>query len=233
MVETTSGVFLSRHQDYEQDDIPSSSSTSLTKTRVAVERGNDDEEVADGGKKASPFPMKSLLIPSVSLSSATVVAWLTERLARADWWEVRSDATLVACYVLARFLMYDVATGVKSMPGWELDDWIRILSTMSSAVVLAGWWTVTGLVVTQSFEVNSDGYDDDREYSSGKSINRLILTLVHVMIASPLWLMSEQILHFGPPGMDRQYYSADVYLVTGLGLASVMVLAKATTTNWR
>jgi hypothetical protein len=256
VVETASGLFLGGRLD--DDDLHEKlippSSVSVTKTTLSSEgQANDDAEVFDGGmmfpSPILPMTKKPLLKPSqnIFLSLETVTAWWTERVERTDWWEVRSDSTLVACYVLARFLVYDLASGMKSVPGWELDDWINILSTMSSAIILAGWWTITGLVVTQSFEINSNDegnvdndYNNDNNNNDGeyftrntRSINGIALTFVNVMIASPLWLMSEQMLQFGPPGlMDQQYYPIDVYLVTGLGLASLMVLTKSTTTDW-
>lgn len=157
------------------------------------------------------------------------------RLDGADWAEVRSDATLAACYVLARFLVYDVGTGPKQVPGWELDDWVRIVSTLSSAAVLAACWTVCGLLVTQSFEppIGGDiGSGSGGEDGTRRPTDAVALTLVNVMVATPLWLTAEQVLRLGPPGW--QHYPSDgAYAATALGLASVMVLAKSTATGWR
>lgn len=167
--------------------------------------------------------------------------WWNQRLELADWLEIRLDATLVVCYVLSRFLLYDVTTGAKAVPGLELHDWIQIWSTVSSASVLALYWTQSGFIVTQSFENSVDkdeGHQlrdcekDDGSIGSSILSSQLALTSVNVTVAAPLWLVTEQALDFGPPGMEA-VYSAEVYLPSTVGIASVMVLARLTSRGWR
>ena len=151
------------------------------------------------------------------------------------------DATLAACYVLSRFLLDDVTTGAKSVPGLKLDGWIRIWSTLSSAMVLALYWTLSGFISTQSFD-NAGEKDEGHPHMAREQdvggmglctlSSQLALTAVNVIVAVPLWLVTEQALDFGPPGMEA-VYSVEVYLVSTVGLASVMVLARLTTRGWR
>ena len=95
--------------------------------------------------------------------------------------EIRLDATLLAIYVLCRFLFYDVTTGVKQTPGWELHDVIMLLQTFSSAIVLAGLWTLVGVFGTGLFQY--DTLDVDNELRK-----RLI---ANVIISAPLWVVIE------------------------------------------
>jgi hypothetical protein len=189
---------------------------------VSREKSNDDECQADGDEKERAFSSKS---KSRHRQTKNLLDWIEEHWASADFLEIRLDATLVACYVLSRFLIYDIATGVKAVPGWELEDWIRILSTISSAIVLSLYWTFGGLVVTQSFE---DSFVSDVD---GRS-SWWALTLVNVLVATPLWLLTEQTFRFGPPGIES-FYTDEVYLFSGLGLSSNMILVKLATVNVR
>lgn len=81
---------------------------------------------------------------------SNIQSWLTKRLDRTNLLEVRLDATLISCYVLARFLAYDISSGAKENPGWNIDDWVRILSAISSAIILSFCWTLSGLSITRA-----------------------------------------------------------------------------------
>jgi len=91
--------------------------------------------------------------------------------------EIRLDATLLTIYVLGRFLVYDITTGIKSTPGWELHDVILILQTFSSAIVLSALWTLTGVFLTRIFK-----FDD--EFIWKEIITTTIITV-------PLWIAIE------------------------------------------
>lgn len=189
---------------------------------------NDDSSSNDHDKIQETRPLPTI-IPDIQ-------EWMTQRFEMADWLEIRLEATLVSCYVLSRFLWYDIATGAKSIPGWELQDWVRILSTISSAILLSACWTGSGLLVTQSFEVQetTTRSTTTTDSSSASPPIWLVLTLVNVLVATPLWLWLEQVLQFAPPGLE--VYDMGIYLTSGLGLASIMVVAKLLTqdsSTWR
>lgn len=142
--------------------------------------------------------------------------WLGKRLERANFLEIRRDAVLVACFVLCRFFIYDVATGVKSVPGWELLDLVYLTGTVSSAVVLVTYWTIAGLL-TRSFE--SSGFNP-------------IQTLVNVALSCPIWLATEHLFEFGPPDIGGTTLGTAV--LTGfLSMSSALLLGRAVTSKWQ
>lgn len=107
-------------------------------------------------------------------------------LEQVDPLEIRLDATLLAIYVLCRFLFYDVTTGVKQTPGWELHDVIMILQTFSSAIVLSGLWTLVGVFGTGLFQYDANNVD-----------NVWKRPLLNAIISAPLWVLIEIV--FGWP----------------------------------
>jgi hypothetical protein len=147
--------------------------------------------------------------------------WLSKRLDKADVIEIRNDAVLVACYVLCRFLIYDVATGTKISPGFEIQDFIWLTGTFSSATVLVIYWTLAGLL-SRSYEFSNS--------SSSSSPLSIYQTLVNVTLCCPIWLATEHYLHFGPSNIGGDTLS--IAIATGfIGLGSFMVLAKVITTT--
>jgi hypothetical protein len=78
-------------------------------------------------------------------------SWMSERVERASFSEICRDSVLVMCYVLCRFFIYDIATGIKSVPGWELQDLVYLTGTFSSAIVLVTYWTVA-VLLSRRFE---------------------------------------------------------------------------------
>jgi len=147
-----------------------------------------------------------------------LVQFVTNRMGAADFLEIRLDATLASIYVLSRFLVYDVTTGIKKVPGYELQDVIMLLDTFSSAIVLSILWTVAG-TCTQIFEP---------QYQ--QSTSRIALT---TLLAAPLWIYVEILLHWPPSGIDY----ANNYLIllsTGsIGLFVIMAFGRFVTTGWR
>ena len=165
-------------------------------------------------------------------------SWLSSIFHHTSSLEMRLDATLVSIYVLARFLVYDIASGAKDIPGLDIQDWVRILSAVSSAIILSGCWSLCGLVVTNSFQVQQE---EENEQDQGKAIipiddylRTVTLTLVNTALSIPIWFLLERAFNFGPPGFDlRDYSSIEVLLSTGLGLAVTMIVAKTTTNGWK
>ena len=165
-------------------------------------------------------------------------SWLSSSLDRENSLEMRLDATLVSIYVLARFLVYDIASGAKDNPGLDIQDWVRILSAISSAIILSGCWSLCGLVMTRSFQTQQE---KENEQDEGKTIipiddnlRTVILTLVNTSLSMPIWFLLERAFNFGPPGFDlRDCSSIEVVLSTGLGLAATMIVAKTATNGWK
>ena len=115
-------------------------------------------------------------------------------LSEIDPLEIRLDATLLAIYVLCRFLFYDVSTGAKDTPGWELHDVIMILQTFSSVIALSGVWTLVGCA-TGIFR-----YDYDASTSDVVWKKPLLTTAI---ISGPIWISIE--VAFGWPTAGVYY----------------------------
>lgn len=141
--------------------------------------------------------------------------WIAKRLERASLREIRRDAVLIACFVLCRFFIYDIETGIKTVPGWELQDVVYLTGTVSSAVVLVTYWTIAGLL-SRRFE--NAGFNP-------------IQTLVNVALSCPIWLATEHLLEFGPPDIGGPTLASAV--LTGfLSMSSAMLLGRAVTSMW-
>jgi len=148
---------------------------------------------------------------------------LARRLDKADKMEMRNDATLVACYVLCRFLVYDISSGAKIAPGWEIQDWIWLTGTFSSATVLVVYYVIAGLL--------SRTYESNTTFAVfGPS--PVVRALVNVVLCCPVWLATEHLLHFGPADIGGD--TLPVAVVTGfVGLGSFMAVAKTLTAGMR
>lgn len=142
-------------------------------------------------------------------------SWISKRLDRASITEIRRDAFLVSCYVLCRFFIYDICAGIKSVPGWELQDVAYLTGTCSSAVVLVTYWTIAGLL-SRGFETS--GF-------------KPIQTLVNVALSCPIWLATEHLFEFGPP--DAGGSTLGIAVMTGfLSMSSAILLGRAVTSQW-
>lgn len=147
-------------------------------------------------------------------------SWLERRLQKADFMEMRRDAVLVSCFVLSRFLVYDILTSSKVTPGWVVQDVVWLTGTFSSATVLVIYWTMAGLL-SKSFETSG---------SSTASYGP-VQVLVNVALCCPIWLATEHFLQFGPSNIGGD--SLGQAIATGfLGLAAFMTLARALTSGW-
>lgn len=136
---------------------------------------------------------------------------------RADKVEIRNDACLVACYVLGRFLVYDITTSTKTIPGWVMQDFVWLSGTFASATVLVIMYTIAGLL-SRSFETSLNPYPPVKR------------SLVNVVLCCPVWLATEHALGYGPADVGGD--SLIVTVVTGfLGFGSFMALAKTLLPN--
>lgn len=102
--------------------------------------------------------------------------WLA-RWEAADILEIRLDATLVTCHVLARFLCYDLTLPAKDVPGLNIADVIALLHTFSSAALLCLLWTAAGLIV--------------RLFENVEDFEKIAKA---VILAAPIWILLEQVL---------------------------------------
>ena len=142
--------------------------------------------------------------------------FLVQRFQKADFLEIRRDAVLVTCFVLSRFLVYDILTSTKATPGWVIQDVVWLTGTFSSAVVLVVYWTIAGLL-SRTFETT-------RPYGP-------VQVLVNVALCCPIWLATEHLFGFGPANIGGETLAQAI--ATGfLGLASFMALSRALTTDW-
>mmetsp|Transcript_3756 Transcript_3756/g.10669 ORF Transcript_3756/g.10669 Transcript_3756/m.10669 type:complete len:256 (+) Transcript_3756:100-867(+) len=162
---------------------------------------------------------------------------LSRRFERADKIEMRNDASLVACYVLCRFLVYDITSGAKIEPGWNMQDFIWLSGTFSSATVLVVYYTIAGLLSRsfeqQDFMVRSwTTLDDDPSDSDDVTSSSIVRALVNVALCCPVWLATEHLFGFGPPDIGGNTLS--VAVATGfIGFGSFMALAKTLTAGMR
>lgn len=163
-------------------------------------------------------PRRSTALLSNNDNNNENTDWITERIERADLLGIRRDAILAACFVLCRFFVYDISTGAKTVPGWELQDVVLLTGTASSAIVLVTYWTIAGLL-SRSFE------NDSSEF-------RPLEILVNVALSCPIWLATEHLLEFGPPNIGGS--SLDEAVLNGfVGLSLAMLLGRALTSKWQ
>jgi hypothetical protein len=144
--------------------------------------------------------------------------------------EIRLDATLASCYILCRFLIYDITTGVKDVPGWQIQDWIDLANVASSCIVLSSLWTVVGLG-TGIFSLDETDRVDD-----GTKV------LLSALLVGPLWISAEIWNQWPPNDMGLFAYGlnslpmgmvCDAIATSTLGLACIMILGKTVASNLR
>ncbi|EJK76222.1 hypothetical protein THAOC_02029 [Thalassiosira oceanica] len=159
---------------------------------------NDDDD--DGGNGTNP---------------------LDARLRRADFNEIRRDLVLTACFVLGRYLIYDVSTGPKAEPGFGASDAVYLSGTLSSASVLAAYWTAAGLL-TRLFETG-------RTRDVGTV---LLANAVNLAMCVPAWIATEHALRFGPADVGGTTLDGAV-AGAFVGLGCFMAAMKVVTADWR
>lgn len=152
---------------------------------------------------------------------------LSDRIHNIDVLEVRLDATLASCYGLCRFLIFDLTTGAKDVPGWQLNDFIMLGGAFSSCISLACLWSVVGIAIG-TFNDHSAEYD-------------LFKIILNAFIAGPIWLLLEVAFGWPPGGLIVEYDFTSLnimglltHVATGsTGLASIMCFGKVYTTGWK
>ena len=151
--------------------------------------------------------------------------FITDAFKSSDLLEIRLDATLASCYGLSRFFIYDITTGAKDMPGWQLSDFIMLGGAFSSCIVLSILWTFVG-IFTGIFESTSTSDDEN-------SFLQIVLT---ALIVGPFWLLVEICLGWPPSGvliMDNLITGNIIDMIVGtvatgtIGLASVMAIGRS------
>ena len=154
-----------------------------------------------------------------------------------NYLEIRLDATLAACFGLCRFLIYDITTGAKEVPGWQMSDFIMLGGAFSSCIVLSGTWSLFGVLT---------GIFDEKNYDSLIQL-RIAVT---ALIAGPIWVLSEILFGWPPSGsiLRTEYGSVsnaiefglseslliDLFSVVGtgtIGLVSIMYIGRFITSN--
>jgi len=148
--------------------------------------------------------------------------WVSSRLRRADFEEIQRDIILCSCFVLGRYLIYDISTGAKVVAGFDSQDIIWLSGTLSSAALLGIYWTAAGLL-TRLFET-----------TRGISSLSLMANLVNIAMCCPLWIATEHFLRFGPSDSDIGGSTLDQSIANGfLGLTIFMTGMKTITSDWR
>ncbi len=154
---------------------------------------------------------------------------IPDAIKNANWLEIHLDATLASCYGLCRFLIFDITTGVKDIPGWHISDFIMLGGAFSSCIVLSITWTIVG-IYTGIFEAR---YSDDYE---------LLNLATTATIVGPLWLTVETECGWPPGGiiLANHQFAVDSSIIlytisTGtIGLMLVMCLGQLfTSRRWR
>ena len=122
--------------------------------------------------------------------------------------EIRLDATVLACFVLSRFLIHDMSLPPKQVPGFEVQDIIMLLHTFSSAAVLAIFWTMVGLGTGLWQETN-----DTKNWIALVGTTGLV---------APAWLVAEHALGWSMDMTDGW----QSIVVGSLGLFTTMSLSR-------
>ena len=148
--------------------------------------------------------------------SNRVLAFFQDRFETADSLEIRLDATLAMCHVLARFLAFDMTLPKKDIPGFELVDIIMVLDTFTSAIVLAILWTMVGLIT--------------RVFEQTQATNRVLLTTA---LVAPIWLGLEISLGWPPEGVGEHAAAMTTIALGSLGLFGTMSLGRVISTFLR
>ena len=147
--------------------------------------------------------------------------WITSRIQRANLSSIRRDVILTSCFVLGRYFVYDVLTGQKITPGFDVQDLVYLSGTLSSAALLGVYWTAAGLFLTRLFET--------RGGQGGGS--EAIANAVNIAMCCPAWIATEHALHFGPSNVGGP--TLDAAVANGfVGLAVFMAVMKSATYDW-
>jgi hypothetical protein len=147
---------------------------------------------------------------SVRLSPQDDDDFLSQRIAKADWLEVRLDATLCVTFALARFLIFDMTLPRKVVPGFEIVDVVAVLDTLSSAGALAILWILAGLLTGL--------FQDTSNYS------RLIATSV---ISGPLWILLERAFQWPISAGSDGFVLLQIMGICTIGVFGTMFIGRS------
>lgn len=143
----------------------------------------------------------------------SLVRILDRRWKAADKLEMRLDATIVSCHVLARFFVYDVTLPIKDRPGMDIADIVALVNTFTSAAILSILWTIAGLF-TRLFETVDESNND---------YNNRLRFLWTALLAAPPWLVLELMLDW--PTMESPSFLQHV-VVGCFGLLATVSLSR-------
>ena len=179
-------------------------------------KSTDNTELEN--KKEKTFSKTNLLPP---VSSSTLL-------------EMRLDATLLSIYTLCRYLIYDLTTGIKQVPGWQLQDWIGLAQVTSSCIVGSLIWISVGYTMGIFQEGNEQEWWDVGLRVGGTAL-----------LVGPLWVGVEIWNHWPPNGavmgsFQGEWAGGDFWqgvaeaIGTGtVGLALIMVVGKTVASDAR
>jgi hypothetical protein len=141
----------------------------------------------DDAEIESDIPAKQRISKQKDYVSSLSSRFWTNRWESADLLEIRLDTTVLACHVLARFLVHDMMLPPKTVPGWEIHDIVLLLHTLSSLGILAILWTMVGLGIGL--------WQKSESHSGGTNINWTWMQLFGTTaLVGPCWLIIERVL---------------------------------------
>lgn len=171
--------------------------TTTTTTQLLSQNKNNNDN-GDDDRKNSPLK------------------WAAKRVKKADPFGIRRDVILCAAFVFGRFWIYEMFHSYSTEFGMQdigMQNVVYLSGTLSSASVLAIYWTIAGYL-TLGFETRSKNSD----------YNPLQI-LVNVAVCCPVWIATEHALRFGPSDIGGA--TLGVSIVTGFaGLGSAMLLGR-------
>mmetsp|Transcript_1131 Transcript_1131/g.1787 ORF Transcript_1131/g.1787 Transcript_1131/m.1787 type:complete len:370 (-) Transcript_1131:145-1254(-) len=155
--------------------------------------------------------------------------------------EVRLDTTLTSCFVLSRFLWYDLSLPPKTVPQFEIQDIIMLVNVCSSVIVLGMCWTcagiVSGIFLLSTSEQNTTPQNINNNNNNNNDNDHLLSPLLvflmdavpwkklgfTTLLAGPLWLLIEIGFQW-PPSI---YYNNN----PAAGAVDMGLLLESTTSN--
>lgn len=160
-----------------------------------------------------------------------------DRIKNSNLLDICLDATLASVYSLCRFLIFDLSTGVKQVPGWQISDFIMLGGAFSSCIVLSILWTIVGVYITELFGIDEEEKKRDDSFFSGD-----VKIAFTAFIVGPLWQFVEITCGWPPSGVtvsnvlgqnDLSIASLTMVVSASVGLMSIMYMGKLLTSGLR
>lgn len=160
-----------------------------------------------------------------------------ERIKNSNLLDIRLDATLASVYNLCRFLIFDLSTGAKQVPGWQISDFIMLGGAFSSCIVLSILWTIVGVYITDLFGIDEEERKRGDSFFSGD-----VKIAFTAFIVGPLWQFVEIICGWPPSGVtlsnvlgqnNLSIASLTTVVSASVGLMSIMYMGKLLTSGLR